>query len=501
MLLAILAFVTKETRLILHQPRLIFSLILGPFLILLVFGVGYQDQPRVLKTLFVVPDNSDMRATVEEFVETLDSRFEFAGITADAAEADRRLRVQVVDLVVVTPPNPMSNWEQGEQSVFTLYHYEIDPLEATYIRVLGQLYADEINRRTLLTTLGRSQQEVNEWQIDASAAKNQAATMRQALEAGNQEQAEQAAAELKHEVDLLMLAAGSGLAAYAATTETVNGDSTETVIERLQNVQAETEALMESGHSAEALAEEGPQKAAAIEVTLNEVEGLLAAYQEIEPAVIVAPFRSEALNVTNVNIEPMHFYVPGVIALLLQHLAVTLAGLSIIREKLSGAMELFRASPVTAFEMLTGKYLGFLLLIGVLAVVLTALTVGILRVPQLGFWAVYALVIVILLLASLGVGFNISLSARSNSQAIQFAMLILLSSIFFSGFFLPLYRLQPFAQVISWLMPATYATVLLQDIMLRGQGAQLLLLLALFLFAAVLFLIAWFRLAWQLRKQ
>ena len=34
--------------------RLILTLVLGPFLILLLFGIGYRNQARDLRTLFVV---------------------------------------------------------------------------------------------------------------------------------------------------------------------------------------------------------------------------------------------------------------------------------------------------------------------------------------------------------------------------------------------------------------------------------------------------------------
>ena len=216
---------------------------------------------------------------------------------------------------------------------------------------------------------------------------------------------------------------------------------------------------------------------------------------------LVAPFRSESLSVTQVQLDPMHFYVPAVIALLLQHLAITLAGLSISREKLSGALELFRAAPVTAFEILLGKYIGYALLIGVMAGVLTFLIIFVLRVPQLGLWQNYVLVVFGVMLASLGIGFHISLSSRSDSQAIQYGMLTLLAAIFFSGFFLPLYRLSAPVRVISWMLPATYSTALLQDVMLRGQPPRLLLILAVFVFAAILFLLAWFRLNRQMVKE
>jgi ABC-2 type transport system permease protein len=106
-----------------------------------------------------------------------------------------------------------------------------------------------------------------------------------------------------------------------------------------------------------------------------------------------------------------------------------------------------------------------------------------------------------MLLASLGLGFHISLSARSNDEAIQYAMILLLAAIFFSGFFLPLYRLATYVQPLSWALPATYGTILLQDVMLRGQFPSIVQLGALYLFGIVLFLLAWMRLQRQMPKQ
>jgi ABC-2 type transport system permease protein len=179
----------------------------------------------------------------------------------------------------------------------------------------------------------------------------------------------------------------------------------------------------------------------------------------------------------------------------LQHLAVTLAGLSIVREVREGTMELFRVSPVSAMETLIGKYVSYLLLTAVLALILTALVTFLLRVPMLGNWYNYALVLFALLFASLGIGFLISITSYSDSQAIQGAMIVLLASIFFSGFFLPLYRLWTFVHVISWSLPATYGTSLLQSVMLRGQVPNTLLVLALLSIGLVLFLLSWWRLS------
>jgi ABC-2 type transport system permease protein len=268
----------------------------------------------------------------------------------------------------------------------------------------------------------------------------------------------------------------------------------------LSSVQEKTGQILNIADNETAIAQ-GETTAAEIEASLEEADRLLFEFRDIDSNILVSPFKSDSISVTEANLEPMHFYVPGVIALLLQHLAVTLAGLSIVREKLEGAMELFRAGPVSALEILVGKYSSYIMIIALLAAILTALIVFVLGVPQLSSWFLYALVVLGMLLASLGLGFHISLSARSNDQAIQYAMILLLAAIFFSGFFLPLYRLVSYVQVVSWMLPATYGTVLLQDVMLRGQFPSLIQLGALYLFGVVLFLLAWWRLQRQMPRQ
>jgi ABC-2 type transport system permease protein len=195
-----------------------------------------------------------------------------------------------------------------------------------------------------------------------------------------------------------------------------------------------------------------------------------------------------------VELQPVHFYVPAVLALLLQHIAISLAGLSIVNERFAGTMELMRAAPVNAFEVLLGKYVSFLVFLGFLAAALTALVHWGLGVPLLGDWAIYALTVFLVILVSLGFGFLISTLARSDSQAIQFSMVLLLASIFFSGFLMPLYRLGWPALSISWAMPVTYGLMILQDIMLRGAQPEAWLLWVLGGLGMALFLASWLRL-------
>jgi hypothetical protein len=61
--------------------------------------------------------------------------------------------------------------------------------------------------------------------------------------------------------------------------------------------------------------------------------------------------------------------------------------------------------------------------------------------------------------------------------------------VFFSGMFLSLQAFWEPVRLVSWLLPASYATSLLQNIMLRGLLPNLILLGGLALFGLILFII------------
>jgi ABC-2 type transport system permease protein len=162
-----------------------------------------------------------------------------------------------------------------------------------------------------------------------------------------------------------------------------------------------------------------------------------------------------------------------------------------------GSIELFRAAPVSSFETLLGKSLSYLVLTAILGAILTALVILLLSVPMLGSWAGYVAVILALLFTSLSLGFALSVVSGTDTQAVQYSMIVLLASIFFSGFFIALHRLAGPVQLVSLLLPATYGTHLLQDIMLRGLPVDTAALIGLVFYGLVLFVFAW----WRLRRK
>jgi ABC-2 type transport system permease protein len=188
----------------------------------------------------------------------------------------------------------------------------------------------------------------------------------------------------------------------------------------------------------------------------------------IPPDVIAAPTRAEVANIAPTVPSVVGYFAPAVLALVLQHMAVTLIALSVVRDRTSGTIELFRVSPVSAWEVVTGKILGFGFLCAAISVASFALLVGVLGVPLLGPPALLAGMAALLIAASLGLGLLISIISDSERQAVQLSLLVLLASVFFSGFVLPISEFNDPVRVAAHAIPVTSAIPLIQDVMLRG---------------------------------
>jgi ABC-2 type transport system permease protein len=186
-------------------------------------------------------------------------------------------------------------------------------------------------------------------------------------------------------------------------------------------------------------------------------------------SVVAEPTRAEVHNIAPVTPGVVAFFGPAVLALVLQHLAVTLVGVSLVRERMSGVIEMYRVAPVNAWEVLAGKLLAYLFVGGLIAVTLVALLEFGFGVPMLGDPRVLAGVVVLVLLASLGLGLAIAVISDSERQAVQLSLLVLLASVFFSGFVLSISEFTLAVRSLAYMLPVTHGIRLIQDIMLRGS--------------------------------
>jgi ABC-2 type transport system permease protein len=484
------SFVRKELIAIFRQPQLAATIILGPFVLLLLFGIGYRAEARDLRTLFVVSDVSPLRSKVEEYATSLGPQLIFAGVTGDSSKAMDRLRNGAVDLVVVIPNDVYGTVRRGHRALIRLYHNELDPMQAQYVAGFGEVYVGEVNRRVLFLVVESAQDEITGLYAAIGEALQEGTALREALQQGSRLQAYERLLALEERMDALVAALDVELGILQALGE-IAGDGSEGAQEILglvADIRALSEWLDRVNAQVDAVTVEEVLR---LERELARFRSVLGQFSGVDPAVLVKLFETETRSIAPTQVDTQDFYTPSVIVVLLQHLCVTLGGLSIVSEHGSGAFELFQVSPLSAIEVLVGKYASYLLAAGIVAVLLTGVVTWGLGVPIVGAVAHYAATVLLLVLASLGLGFIISLLSRTTSQVVQYAMITLLASVFFSGFFLGLEMLWKPIRVLSWFLPATFAIRALRTVMLRGQSPETLSMAALTAMALLSFAGAW----------
>jgi ABC-2 type transport system permease protein len=458
-----LAFLRKDLLEVLRQPRLLLTLVLGPFLILLIFGIGFAPAPPILRTIVVVPPGSGLESRSEELANALGQRIALTEMTDNEAAARERIAAGDADVLVVVPANAAELVRANQQAPIEIYHNQIDPFESSFIEIFADSAVDEINQAILEEVVVAGQMETADVEESLPAARAAVDAMSGAIERGDEIAPTD---RLDLERSLLGLAT---VAAYRSGilsgVDDIAGSPT-TTTGALAHAQDSTTQLGQPGSSPE----ENQQILTSLRSDLDLIEEELAVFREMEPGVLVSPFVGTIDNVRGIDVDFSHYYVPGVVALLLQHLALTFAALSLVRERTLGATELFRVSPLTAGEALTGKYLAYLVLGGLVGAALTAAAVAGFGFQIAGSMTWYVAIVFLVLMASLGAGFVISAVARTESEAVQYAMIALLVSIFFSGFFISLDRLIEPVRVLSYLLPATYGIAALQDIAFLGEA-------------------------------
>jgi ABC-2 type transport system permease protein len=122
--------------------------------------------------------------------------------------------------------------------------------------------------------------------------------------------------------------------------------------------------------------------------------------------------------------------------------------------------------------VIAGKVIAYLLIGGVIAAATVGLLIGVFKIPMLGDPVALAATIGLVLLASLGIGLLIAVISDSERQAVQLSLLLLLASVFFSGFVLAISEFSEPVRVLAYTLPVTHGIQLMQDIMLRGGTAQ-----------------------------
>jgi ABC transporter DrrB family efflux protein len=170
----------------------------------------------------------------------------------------------------------------------------------------------------------------------------------------------------------------------------------------------------------------------------------------------------------NPDLESSHFFLPGLVGIILQLVTLFLTSFAIVRERELGTLEQLFVTPVGKSGLLLGKLIPYALIGFLETLIVLAAMVCIFRVPIHGNIGLLLCLCTLFLLCALGLGLLVSTLARTQFQAIQFAFLIILPSVLLSGFMFPRAEMPDVIYWVTFAIPVTYFLEILRGIVLRS---------------------------------
>jgi ABC-2 type transport system permease protein len=485
------SFFFKEIWAAIRQPKLILSVLLGPFLILAAFGIGYKGQTPSLDTILVLPQDQRLPEDPEAYREMFSQVFVLKGVTRDQQSAEVALSRGQTDVVVLVPDQPDQTVLGGQHAQFKVLFREIDPLQAAWVRYFSTVAVQQVNQRVLTDLLKNSRQPFDEAAQVSGQVREQSDALATDLQRNDAVSAAARVAALRQAVQ-----GARGATGYSVLSA-LGGKQ----VDPLAPVDADLTAIETDLARGQVNTPEQLARAQRLQQVSRQMEQEAQQVTKVPPEVLAAPFTVEASNAVPAEPTAIGFFTPAVVVLLLQHIAVSLASLSMVRDRLLGAMEVYRVAPVKPLEIMIGKSLSYGLLLAVVGAGLVFLVNRLLGVPFLGspWWG--AVTLGLLLFSSLGVGFFVAGLAETETQAVQLAMLVLLASIFFGGFFLALETLWEPIRAISYILPVTFGSIDLREVMLRDAVPTPLSLAALGAIGVVCYAVSSFQLSRRMAPQ
>jgi ABC-2 type transport system permease protein len=172
----------------------------------------------------------------------------------------------------------------------------------------------------------------------------------------------------------------------------------------------------------------------------------------------------------NPDSRSSNFFLPGLVAVLMLMITTMLTAFSVVREKEKGTLEQLMVTPVKPLGLMLGKILPYFVMALLELVLLLLFMRYVFSVPIHGNLALLIATTSIYLFVNLSLGMLISVKAKTQAEALQSSMTIMLPSIFLSGYVFPRAAMPAVFYAMSYFIPATYMIDILRGIILRGAG-------------------------------
>jgi ABC-2 type transport system permease protein len=172
----------------------------------------------------------------------------------------------------------------------------------------------------------------------------------------------------------------------------------------------------------------------------------------------------------NPDTRSANFFIPGLMVVMCQMMAIMLSANAIVREKENGTLEQLFMTPVKAGELILGKLLPYLVLTLIEFCTILLLMNLVFQVPIKGHVTTLLGLTLPFVFCFLGFGLFISTRVSTREAAGQVAMGTMMPSIFLSGYVFPLDSMPAIFWYVAQIFPTTWLIDAARGVILRGEG-------------------------------
>jgi ABC-2 type transport system permease protein len=173
----------------------------------------------------------------------------------------------------------------------------------------------------------------------------------------------------------------------------------------------------------------------------------------------------------NPDLKSSHFFVLGLIAVILMLVSALLTSLTIAREKEVGTLEQLLTAPVKPHEIVLGKIIPYIGLAGLDGLLVWCFAVFHFGVPVNGSMALLSGFAVIFIVAALSIGILVSTLVKTQQVAMMVTLtLTMMPSVLLSGFAFEIKNMPQVLRLVTLIVPARYFIIIIRSIMLKGAG-------------------------------
>ncbi len=183
---------------------------------------------------------------------------------------------------------------------------------------------------------------------------------------------------------------------------------------------------------------------------------------------LALPIEVRARLLYNPDLESARFFVPGLVGIILQLVTLFLTAFAVVRERELGTLEQLFVTPVGRAGLLLGKLVPYAVVGFVETLVVLCVMVYLFDVPIHGSLALLLILCWLFLVCSLALGLLVSTLAKTQTEALQYAFIIMLPSVLLSGFMFPRSEMPDIIYYATFAIPVTYFIEILRGIVLRG---------------------------------